>query len=173
MKSSRDQKSRLFYCLGLLVFFQLSSIVFTAELPKADCILVEKAKRTLTLFREGKVLKTYPVALGPNPVGPKEREGDNKTPEGVYRIDWRNPKSQYHLSLHISYPNETDVARAKKLGVSPGGDIMIHGLPNGRGAIGAAHLLMDWTVGCVAVTDEEIEEIWKSVSDGTSIEIRP
>ncbi|MEO7933621.1 MAG: L,D-transpeptidase family protein [Chthoniobacterales bacterium] len=144
-----------------------------ADLPKADHILVEKAKRTLSLMRGGKVLKTYQVALGPNPVGPKEKEGDGKTPEGVYRIDWRNPQSQYHLSLHISYPDEKDVTRAKKQGVSPGGDIMIHGLPNGMGALGAAHRLTNWTVGCIAVTNEEIQEIWNAVPDGTSIEIRP
>ncbi len=171
MKSSRDLKSRRFFCLGLLIFFQLSSIAFSADLPTADRVLVEKAKRTLTLFREGKVLKTYQVALGAHPVGPKEREGDNKTPEGIYRIDWRNPQSKYHLSLHISYPNDKDVTRAKKAGVSPGGDIMIHGQPNGAPA--SPEAITDWTIGCIAVTNANIEEIWKAVPDGTFIEISP
>lgn len=143
--------------------------VSAAELPKADRVLVEKAKRSLTLFREGKVLKIFQVALGPNATGHKEKEGDGKTPEGIYRIDWRNPQSKYHRSLHISYPNGDDLARAAKLGLSPGGDIMIHGSPNGSAAPPAG----DWTIGCIAVTDAEIEEIWNSVDDGTQIEIRP
>jgi murein L,D-transpeptidase YafK len=127
----------------------------------------------LGCFAEGKVLKTYKVALGKHPVGPKTREGDMRTPEGLYRIDGRNAHSQFHKSLHISYPNARDRERAQKLGVKPGGDIMIHGLPNGQGSVGKAHLQSDWTWGCIAVTDEEIEEIWRLVPDGTVIEIRP
>jgi murein L,D-transpeptidase YafK len=96
-----------------------------------------------------------------------------RTPEGLYRIDGRNAHSQFHKSLHISYPNARDRERAQKLGVKPGGDIMIHGLPNGQGSVGKAHLQSDWTWGCIAVTDEEIEEIWRLVPDGTVIEIRP
>lgn len=142
-------------------------------LPAADRILVEKAKRSLTLFRQGKILKTYAIALGTEPVGHKLQEGDGRTPEGVYRISGRNPQSKYHLSLRISYPNEADRESARKRGVSPGGDIMIHGLPNGSGALGAAHRLRDWTIGCIAVTNEEIKEIWDAVPDGTEIEIRP
>lgn len=107
----------------------------------ADRIVIEKAKRTLTLYAKGKVLKTYLVALGTNPVGPKQQEGDGKTPEGVYWIDWRNPQSKFHLSLHLTYPNEADAESARKRGVPAGGDIMIHGLPNGIGALGAAHRL--------------------------------
>lgn len=149
------------------------NITLGDPLPKADRILVEKSARTLSLFKESKVLKTFSVALGTNPVGHKEKEGDGKTPEGFYRINGRNSQSKYHLSLRISYPNAADIAAAKKQGVSPGGEIMIHGLPNGMGALGAAHRLKDWTIGCIAVTNEEIQEIWDSVSDGTSIEIRP
>jgi len=139
----------------------------------ADKILIEKKERRLTLLAKGKVLKTYQIALGGNPIGPKERQGDNKTPEGTYVIDSRNKNSQFHLSLHISYPNEKDKKRAKALGVSPGGDIMIHGIKNGFSWAGELHAEIDWTKGCIAVTDEEIEEIDKLVPNGTSVEIRP
>jgi murein L,D-transpeptidase YafK len=108
-----------------------------------------------------------------SPVGPKRCQGDNRTPEGTYRISGRNRHSSYHRSLRISYPDEGDRKRARALGCSPGGDIMIHGLPNGRGAIGALHRMYDWTAGCIAVTNPEIEEIWAAVPDGTEIEIRP
>jgi len=139
----------------------------------ADKILIEKKERRLTLISKGKVLKTYQIALGGNPNGPKERQGDNKTPEGTYVIDSRNKNSRYHLSLHISYPNEKDKQRAKQLGVSPGGDIMIHGIKNGFSWAGDLHTEVDWTKGCIAVTDEEIEEIDKVVPHGTIVEIRP
>jgi len=144
-------------------------------IPKgpADRILIEKKERRLTLISKGKVLKTYQISLGGNPNGPKERQGDNKTPEGTYVIDSRNRNSRYHLSLHISYPNEKDRKRAKELGVSPGGDIMIHGIKNGFSWAGDLHTEVDWTKGCIAVTDEEIEEIDKVVPHGTIVEIRP
>jgi tetratricopeptide (TPR) repeat protein len=139
----------------------------------ADRIVIEKEARRLTLFTNGEVLKTYRIALGGNPVGPKERQGDHKTPEGTYVIDARNRNSQYHLSLHISYPNERDRKRARELGVSPGGNIMIHGLKNGYSWVGEYHAGEDWTKGCIAVTDEEIEEIDKLAPIGTPVEIRP
>jgi tetratricopeptide (TPR) repeat protein len=139
----------------------------------ADRILIEKKDRRLTLFAKGNVIKTCKIALGGNPDGPKVKQGDNKTPEGIYEIDSRNKDSRYHLSLHISYPNEEDKKRAKKLGVSPGGDIMIHGIMNGYSWVGDSHTESDWTKGCIAVTDEEIEEIDKLVPDGTVVEIRP
>jgi L,D-peptidoglycan transpeptidase YkuD (ErfK/YbiS/YcfS/YnhG family) len=144
-------------------------------IPKgpADRILIEKKERRLTLFSQGRVLKTCQIALGGNPVGPKEMQGDNKTPEGIYVIDSRNRNSRYHLSLHISYPNEKDKKRAKERGVNPGGDIMIHGIKNGFSWAGDAHTEVDWTQGCIAVTDEEIEEIEKLVPNGTIVEIRP
>jgi tetratricopeptide (TPR) repeat protein len=139
----------------------------------ADKILIEKKERRLTLIAKGKLLKTYQIALGGNPDGPKERQGDNKTPEGTYVIDSRNKDSRYHLSLHISYPNEKDKKRAKQLGVSPGGDIMIHGIKNGFSWVGDLHTEVDWTKGCIAVTDEEIEEIDSLAPNGTIVEIRP
>jgi murein L,D-transpeptidase YafK len=138
-----------------------------------DRILIEKSARRLSIFRDGKRLESYRVALGRNPVGAKREEGDMKTPEGVYKIDSRNPQSDYHLALHISYPSDEDTARAAERGVNAGFDIMIHGLKNGGGWIGAFHRRHDWTAGCIALTDEEIEELWRVVPDQTPVEIRP
>lgn len=151
----------------------LEQSIIAIQNGPADNILIEKGERRLTLISKGKVLKTYRIALGGNPNGPKERQGDNKTPEGTYVIDSRNRNSRYHLSLHISYPNEKDKKRAKELGVSPGGDIMIHGIKNGFSRIGESHTKLDWTKGCIAVTDEEIEEIEKLVPNGTIVKIMP
>jgi len=139
----------------------------------ADKVIIEKKERRLTLLSKGEVIKTYKIALGGDPVGPKERQGDNKTPEGTYIIDSRKGDSDYHLSLHISYPNEKDKMRAKELSVSPGGDIMIHGIKNGFSWVGTSHTEVDWTKGCIAVTDGEMEEIFKLVPNGTIVEIRP
>ncbi len=139
----------------------------------ADRVQIRKAARELTLYWGGAALRTYGVALGANPDGHKEIEGDGRTPEGRYSISGRNSQSKFHLALRVSYPSAIDRARAAKLGKSPGGDIMIHGLPNGYGFIGSAHRLRDWTVGCIAVTDEEIEEIWRVVPDGCVVDIEP
>jgi murein L,D-transpeptidase YafK len=140
---------------------------------RADRVVVMKKERTLSLLVHGKILKTYKVALGGDPVGPKMKNGDHKTPEGIYVLDRRNEHSHYYRSLHISYPTAEDRARAAKAGVAPGGDIMVHGLPNGLGWIGSKHRIRDWTDGCIAVTDEEMDEIWRAVPDGTVIEINP
>ena len=137
----------------------------------ADKVVVLKSYRKLLLMRGDEVLKTYIVSLGGNPVGPKTRQGDNKTPEGTYILDRHNANSQYHRSIHISYPNGDDLARAKKLGVSPGGELFIHGLPNDFH--GHSEALGDWTEGCIAVTNAEIDEIWRAVADGSPIEIKP
>lgn len=159
---------------NILLALLLSNLpLFAANLPHADHVIVHKHARTMDLMRAGQVIKTYKVALGGDPVGAKTRQGDHKTPEGVYVIDRRKAHSQFHRALHISYPNATDRKRANKLGVSPGEDIFIHGLPNGYGFIGAAHRARDWTDGCIAVTDQEIEEIWNLVGDGTPLEILP
>jgi murein L,D-transpeptidase YafK len=139
----------------------------------ADRIVVEKSARTLSVFRGSVLLKTYKVALGPNPKGHKEREGDGRTPEGIYTIDSRKRDSAFHRALHISYPNAEDRRNARRRRVSPGGDIMIHGLPNGMGATGKAHVLRDWTNGCIAVTNDEIEELWRVVPNRARIEIKP
>ena len=138
-----------------------------------DRITVEKSARRLSVWNHGAKLKSYRVALGRNPTGAKQEEGDLKTPEGLYWIDWRNPESDYHLSLHVSYPSDQDNARAAERGVNAGFDIMIHGIRNGDGWIGAFHRMHDWTAGCIAVTDEEIEELYRVTPDGTPIEIRP
>lgn len=140
---------------------------------QADRIVVHKHERVLELMAGDVTLKRYTISLGREPVGAKQREGDGRTPEGRYRIDYRNPASGYHLALHISYPDAKDRARARKAGVSPGGDIMIHGMRNGYGWIGPLHRLVDWTNGCIAVTDAEMDEIWRAVANGTEIEIRP
>lgn len=139
----------------------------------ADEVIVNKGKRELLLLNHGKVIKAYRVALGRNPVGLKHREGDGRTPEGRYVIDGRYEASQFHRALHISYPSAADRVYAKKLGMNPGGAIMIHGLPNGQGAIGRLHVLTDWTEGCIAVTNEEIGEIWRLVPNGTTVVINP
>jgi murein L,D-transpeptidase YafK len=149
----------------------------TRDLPaksaKADRIVVMKSARTLTLMNDRKPLKTYKVALGAQPVGAKERQGDHKTPEGNYIIDAKVEHSRFHRALHISYPNQADRDRAQKLGVSPGDAVEIHGLGDKFGWVGAAHRQTDWTDGCIAVTNEEIDEIWPMVAVGTPVEIYP
>jgi|SRR5436309_2336115 len=140
---------------------------------RADRVLVLKKERTLQLLSRGKVIKTYKVALGGEPIGAKTRQGDHKTPEGIYVLDSRNVHSQFYRSIHISYPSAADRAEARKRGVSPGRDVFVHGLPNGYGFVGGSHRLKDWTDGCIAVTNQEMDEIWAAVPVGTPIEIRP
>ena len=139
----------------------------------ADSVVVLKGARTMTLYYQGDSVATYYVALGRNPTGPKQRAGDGRTPEGVYRIDARIPKSRFHRALHISYPSAADRARAARRGVSAGGDIVIHGLPKSEAHFGDRHRAWDWTEGCIAVTNREIEEIYGAVRLGAVIDIRP
>jgi murein L,D-transpeptidase YafK len=137
----------------------------------ADSILVDKSERTLTLFSHELPIKTYTgLQFGGAPLGPKHFESDDRTPEGLYTIDTRNPRSAYHLSLRISYPNAADSAYAATQGRSAGGDIFIHGQPNARASGREAG---DWTDGCIALSNAEIEELWRLVPDGTPIRIRP
>ena len=159
----------------LTVALLCAGTAFAQQAPTnyADKIVVHKKEHTLELFRNGSAFKKYKVALGTRPIGPKSEQGDHKTPEGTYTIDRRNSHSHFYRALHISYPNTEDRERAQKAGVSAGGDIMIHGLPNGFGWLRSGHRLKDWTDGCIAVTDEEMDEIWRLVPDGTSIEIQP
>ena len=157
----------------MILLLLIGMLAVEDRAAKADQVIVVKSQRTLTLLSQGKVLRTFKVALGGTPVGAKEQEGDHKTPEGRYILDRRNPKSRFYKSIHVSYPNDQDKQRGSQRGVSAGGDIMIHGLPNGFGWLGATHRNMDWTDGCVAVTNGEMDEIWELVSDGTPIEIRP
>jgi murein L,D-transpeptidase YafK len=164
--------------LSALVLFALACFTWQAfssahPLPAsaaADEVLVLKSQRKLYLMQGGKILKRYKVSLGGHPVGPKTREGDRKTPEGKYILDWHNTESQFYKSIHLSYPNENDLARAEKLGVPPGGDLFIHGQPNDF--TGPGKQAGDWTDGCIAVSNEEMDEIWRAVADGTPIEIK-
>lgn len=183
------------FCLALIVFFVLttttvlvnksmgkimSESVSQKEPPQElspdlqfDRLVVDKAERRLTAYAGGETLRVYCIALGPNPVGHKEREGDGKTPEGVYFVDGKNPNSKFYKNLGVSYPNEADRAAAVALGVAPGGDIKIHGLPPGQEHLGPVHWMQDWTAGCIAVSNEEIDELYVHTPLGTPIEIRP
>jgi hypothetical protein len=145
------------------------------ELPGrflADSIVVEKSERRMTLFYRGVPVRKYRVALGRNPVGDKVSIGDYRTPEGVFWIIGRNPFSKFYKSLAISYPDPDHEARAARLGVSPGGNIMIHGLPPHQAKLGSSHVLVDWTEGCIAVTNAEIDEIWRAVQPWAAIQIK-
>ena len=146
-------------------------VAAAAEPERADRILIEKSERRMTLFSEGRALAVYEIALGFAPIGDKAREGDGRTPEGVYQIDRRNDRSAYHLSLGLSYPTPAQKRAAEREGRDPGGDIFIHGQPNAlpRGLT----LPGDWTAGCIAVSDREIEEIWALVGLGAAVEVRP
>jgi L,D-transpeptidase catalytic domain len=153
-----------------------TSATWRMELPGdflADSIVVEKGERRMTLFYRGVAVRKYRVALGRNPVGDKVSIGDYRTPEGVYWINGRNPFSKFYKSLQISYPDSAHVARAMDLGLNPGGNIMIHGLPPHQARLGPSHVLVDWTEGCIAVTNGEIDEIWRAVQPWSAIHIKP
>jgi len=139
---------------------------------QADLVEIFKAERRMELKRSGKILKAYRVALGFEPEKHKEREGDGRTPEGCYSIDARNPRSAFHLSLRVSYPDDDDRAHAAALGVPPGGDIYIHGQPNGWRGFLVRHRGKDWTSGCIAVTNREMREVWALVPTGARVVIR-
>lgn len=158
---------------ALVALIAICAAANAAPQIKADHIVVIKHTRTMLLMRGNKVLKTYRISLGAVPVGPKEQEGDHKTPEGLYIVDSKKAHSQFYRALHLSYPNAADRARARKLGVNPGGDVEIHGLGAKYGWIGASQRLYDWTDGCIAVTNQEIDEIFSMVPVGTSVEIKP
>lgn len=159
-------------CVILIYLLPISALAEFAH-PKIDSVLIEKSQRKMYLLSGGITYREFDVSLGDNPVGHKKQRGDKRTPEGKYTINYRNPNSRYHLSLHITYPNKGDKDRANALGVNPGGDIFIHGLPNGLESEQAAFQYRDWTAGCIAVTNSEIKEIWQLVKNGTAIEIRP
>jgi murein L,D-transpeptidase YafK len=162
-------------CCAAYLVSHKPSRVWAAQAPpeKADSILILKREHTLELLSGGKVIRTYKVALGRGGLAAKVREGDKLTPEGHYVIDARNADSRFYKALHVSYPSADDRARAAKLGVPPGGAIMIHGLPNGLGWIGSTHRFYDWTQGCIALTDSEMDEVWNLVPVGTPVDIRP
>lgn len=157
--------AHLFYC-----YYPEDKLPIDSQIDK---IVVYKSKRQLLAYSNGKLLKTYTISLGKQPIGPKEFEGDKKTPEGVYFINDKNSKSSYHKNLGISYPNKDDLKNAKNNSKPPGAEIKIHGLKNGLAFIGKYHRWFDWTLGCIAVTNEEMDELYRSVYIGTEIQINP
>lgn len=163
-------------CIPLLLLGAVAAYYYYPgkQLPRGtviDRLVVYKAKRVMEAYSHGKLVKTYTISLGFDPAGHKKYEGDGRTPEGTYIINARNANSGYHKNLGISYPNEVDMAYSKSIGKEPGGDIKIHGLRNGRGAIGKFHRWKDWTHGCIAVTNDEIDELFAAVTDGAVIVI--
>lgn len=158
---------------GQLSSSAIASSGIEAALPLADSVIVRKSQRTLELLRKGEVLRSYKIALGLRPEGHKEFEGDFRTPEGKYKLIRRNPNSEYFLSILVSYPNEADVKHARKLGQRPGGAIMIHGQPNMPKKPRDYYSNVDWTEGCIAVSNSDMVEIWLMTPPDTPIEIRP
>lgn len=159
---------------GLIYYFKAKNInYFIIEKDSINKIVVEKSKRVMSLYQDDKLITTYQIALGKNPIGHKEFEGDKKTPEGIYIINSKNPNSGWHKNLGISYPNEEDIKNAQKNGKPAGGDIKIHALRNGFGFIDSFHRNFDWTNGCIAVTNEEIDQLYHAVKIGAVIEIYP
>lgn len=158
-----------------IVALAIQGLIWPRPLPPLtepiDHIVILKSERTLTLFRDGRPVRRYPVGLGFAPEGDKERQGDGRTPEGMFTVDRRNPHSRFHLSLGIDYPRPEDVVRARAGGYSPGGDIFIHGQP--RGIAGLQRLAGDWTDGCIAVSNANMDQIWAVTPIGTTVEIRP
>ncbi len=171
-------------CITVAIkLMMIISIVHTALFPNlvlgnsqnsrgADKVLIIKSEKLLLLLKDGEILKSYKVALGKK-MGPKVRRGDNRTPEGVYFIDRHDISSKFYKSLHISYPNPSDIIRAQKSGHSPGDELAIHGLPKGFEDLGTFQAKRNWTKGCIAVSNEEMDEIWELVTDGTPVKIIP
>ena len=157
------------------LLFALASLsaTVTASNPAVDLVKVDKSERRLWLMRGDTVVASFPIALGGNPVGHKQREGDRRTPEGRYVLDARKADSAFFRALHVSYPNAQDRARAKRAGVPPGSAIMIHGQPNGMGALAPVTQQRDWTDGCIALTDADMQRVWDLVRVPTPIEIAP
>ncbi len=159
--------------LALLASGSPRADMLSPHYEKADSLLIVKSERKLYVLRAGEVLRDFDIALGLMPEGAKEREGDFRTPEGLYYLDARNPNSDYFLSLHISYPNPRDIARARAQGVDPGGQIMIHGQPNEPRYSESRYENWDWTDGCIAVSNSDMVDLWLMTEAGTPIEIRP
>lgn len=166
------------FMLGLLAWGPVQMLTRPA-LPavaagaQADRVVIEKSAHRLTVYQNGDVLAAYPISLGRGGLAAKAQEGDKLTPEGTYKISGRNPQSAYHLSLRISYPDAADQKRAAAAGVSPGGDIMIHGIRNGLGWLGVLQRYADWTQGCIALTNTEMNQLWHIIPDGAVVDIKP
>jgi len=159
--------------VALLVLPLIHTAAGASEVRKADAVLVVKSEKRLYLLDEGETFASYHVTFGEDPKGHKQRRGDGRTPEGRYVLDYKNAQSSYYRSIHISYPDEQDRRVARQLGADPGGDIMIHGQPNGWGWAGFALQTISWTDGCIALTDSDMDHVWQAVDPGTPIEIRP
>lgn len=163
--------------LGVIVCALIYNIWPQQKLPakvKIDYLLVDKSQKTMKAYSGKNLIKTYQISIGKTPIGHKVFEGDNKTPEGNYTINDRNPNSAYHKNLGVSYPNKTDREKAKQLGKSPGGDIKIHGLPDGiLSKFDKFHRFFGWTNGCIMVTNAEVDELYEAVVSNAKIEIRP
>jgi murein L,D-transpeptidase YafK len=157
--------------LGLLLLLQGG--LQAGSFPTADRVVVEKSARKLHLMQDGSPIRSFDIALGIRPEGDKQFEGDFRTPEGTYRLDLRNPNSEYFLSIRVSYPNRQDIREARAKGLDPGGAIMIHGQPNEPKRSEAFYRTQDWTNGCIAVTNSDMIDIWLMTADNTPIEIRP
>ncbi|WAC39204.1 L,D-transpeptidase family protein [Pedobacter sp. SL55] len=172
-----------FFTILLFIFFATVAVALIynfwpetrlAKQVKIDYLLVDKSKKTMKAYSGKNLIKTYPISIGKSPIGHKVFEGDNKTPEGIYTINSRNPNSAYHKNLGVSYPNKTDREKAKQLGKSPGGDIKIHGLPDGiLSKFDKFHRFFGWTNGCIMVTNAEVDELYEAVVPNAKIEIRP
>lgn len=173
MKNVFKQLWRILPVCLLAFSFAAPAVLASDNVEKADLVVIQKSRRQLELWSNGATIARYHVALGFNPIGAKQEEGDGKTPEGVYTVVSRNAKSNYFRALKINYPNATDEMNAAAKGEKPGGLIMIHGLPNDRTADMVGHPNKDWTNGCIAVNDEEILDIWRRVDDGTAVLIMP
>lgn len=161
----------LVFIFGVIIYNRYPSQSPLPDSISIDSIVVIKSKRQLLVFSNGQLIKTYSIALGGNPTGDKQYEGDKRTPEGLYIINDKNANSSFHKNLGVSYPNQHDIQEARAIGRPPGGDIKIHGLKNGLGLIGKLHRLVDWTNGCIAVTNSEIDELFAHTPVGTPINI--
>jgi murein L,D-transpeptidase YafK len=173
MKMKHIILTLIFGLIGYGLIFYFKPFKPLDKSVSIDKVVITKHERRLDLISNNQIIKSYKISLGLVPKGHKEYEGDKKTPEGLYFINDKNPNSGYHKNLGISYPNEQDIKHAESIGKSPGGLIKIHGIKNGFAWIGRFHLLFDWTLGCIAVTNREIDELYENVEIGTPIEIRP
>jgi murein L,D-transpeptidase YafK len=154
-----------------LVCLATAPTLYAAE--KADMVRVVKSEKRLDLLKEDEILASYPVKFGADPEGHKQQQGDERTPEGLYFLTYKNSKSAFYRSIHISYPNAVDQEKARSLGVDPGGDIMIHGQANGWEWAGFLTQLVNWTDGCIALTNGNMDLVWDAIDSGTPIEILP
>lgn len=155
----------------LMLWLLIANVAAATE--KADAVVVKKSDHQLFLVKNGKIIKQFHIALGGNPKGHKQQEGDQRTPEGKYKLDYKTTQSGYYKAFHISYPNQADINNARKRGVQPGGQILIHGQPNGRESYQAITQKFDWTLGCIALTNADMDEVWAAVDAGTPIDIKP